>query len=371
MGEALITRALPAHGGQLSAISASFSVPMDRLLDFSASIYPDGPSPRVIHALSDALRSPQQLRQYPDLQSIDLRYHLEKYAAVPAGNILVANGILPLMSASLRAVQARKCLLPVPAFGEYRRILERESVEIHTHPLHPAANFRPDLEHLIEYCVEHGCDSVILTNPHSPSGVTYRAAEMRSMLAPADRHNIRVLLDEAFIDFVPEESVSTHVLQTDNLIVFRSVTKFFAMAGLRVAYLIAPGRLAPAIADLLDRWSVSTLASLAAGAAVQDVSYISNTIRCNSAEREWLSCALAGIGLTVFPGRANFLLIRFPHEPRIDNIWERLIVDYGIVLRNCGTFEGLDSSYMRVAVRGSEDNQRLIRALASVMNRSI
>jgi threonine-phosphate decarboxylase len=371
MDEALTTRALPAHGGQLSAISAAFSVPIDRLLDFSASIYPDGPSPRVIEALSDALRSPQQLRQYPDLESIALRANLETYAAVPAGNIVVSNGIVPLMSASLRAMKVRRCLLPVPAFGEYRRILERESIEIRTYPLVPNTDFRPDFEHMIEYCVERGCDSVILNNPHNPSGVTFAATDMRSILALAAQRNIRILLDEAFIDFVPEESVSSHVLQTDNLIVFRSVTKFLAMAGLRVAYLVAPQGLVPTIASLLDPWSVSTLASLAAGAAVQDASYISNTIQRNSIEREWLSCALAGIGLTVFPSRANFLLIRLPNEREGANVWERLIVDHGIVVRNCGTFEGLDGSSMRVAVYGREDNQRLIRALASVMNRSI
>jgi len=370
MDEALTTRVLPAHGGQLSAIAAAFSVPIDRLLDFSASIYPDGPSARVIEALSSALRSPEQLRRYPDLESIALRANLETYAAVPAGNIVVANGIVPLMSASLRAMQVRRCLLPVPAFGEYRRILERDSIESHTYPLDPTANFRPDLEHVIEYCVERGCDSVILNNPHNPSGGTFAATEMRSILAHATRRNIRILLDEAFIDFIPEESISSYVLQTDNLIVFRSVTKFFAMAGLRVAYLIAPHSLVATIASLLDQWCVSTLASLAAGAAVQDFSYISNTIQSNSAEREWLSRALAEIGLTVFPGCANFLLIRLPHEQQGDNAWERLILDHGIVVRNCGTFEGLDGSFMRVAVRGREDNQRLIRALASVMNRS-
>jgi threonine-phosphate decarboxylase len=371
MDEALTTRVLPAHGGQLSAIAAAFSVPMDRLLDFSASIYPEGPSPRVIEVLSDALRSPQQLRRYPDLESIALRANLETYAAVPAGNIVVANGIVPLMSASLRAMQVRRCLLPVPSFGEYRRILERESIEIHTYPLVQNMDFRPDLEFIIEYCGERGCDSVIVNNPHDPSGVTFAATEMRSILALAVRLNIRILLDEAFIDFIPEESISSHVLQTDNLIVFRSVTKFFAMAGLRVAYLIAPQKLVPTIASLLDPWSVSTLASLAAAAAVQDFSYISNTIQRNSTEREWLSRALAGIGLTVFPSRANFLLIRLPNEREGANVWERLIVDHGIVVRNCGNFEGLDGSFMRVAVRGREDNQRLIRALTSVMNRNI
>lgn len=371
MGEASITRGLPAHGGQLSAISAAFSVPVDQLLDFSASIYPDGPSPRVIEALSDALWSPKQLRQYPDLESIDLRSHLATYVAVPAGNILVAHGIVPLMAASLRALGSRKCLLPTPAFGEYRRILQREGIGIHPYRLDPTANFRPDPERLIGSCIEYGCDSVILTNPHNPSGVTLGAAEMRSMLAVAAQNAVRVLLDEAFIDFVPEESVSSHAVQADNLIVFRSVTKFFAMAGLRVAYLIAPTHLAPAIADLLDPWSVSTLASLAAGAAVEDANSISNTIRSNSAEREWLGCALAAIGLTVFPSRANFLLIRLPQERRGDNAWERLIRDHGIVVRNCGTFEGLDESYLRVAVRSRRDNQRLIHALASVIDPNV
>src|SRR5258708_25139757 len=109
------------------------------------------------------------------------------------------------------------------------------------------------------------------------------------------------------------------------------------MDGLRVAYLIAPHSLVATIASLLDPWCVSSLASLGADAAVQDFSYISNTIQSNSAEREWLSRALAEIGLTVFPGCANFLLIRLPHEQQGDNAWERLILDHGIVVRNCGT----------------------------------
>jgi len=370
VGESFAARALPAHGGQLSAISEAFSVPIDGLLDFSASIYPDGPSPRVIEAVSDALRSPQHLRQYPDLKSSDLRAGLARHTAIPADNILVANGVVPLMSATLRAIQARKCLLPVPAFGEYRRILEREKIEIHTYPLVPSANFRPDLDQLIGSCVEHGCDTLILNNPHNPSGVTVDASEIRLMITHADRHGIRVLLDEAFIDFVPEESVSADVPQSGNLIVFRSVSKFFAMAGLRVAYVIASQHRVPAIATLLDPWSVSTLASQAAGAAVKDLRYISNTIRRNSEERERLTRALTGIGLTVFPACANFVMLRFPIEHAGENVWEQLILDHGIVLRNCGTFEGLDGRYMRAAVRGRDDNQRLVHALASVLNRN-
>ena len=368
MHEALTACSLPAHGGQFRAIAEQFAVPVDRLLDFSASIYPGGPSARVIQALSDALRCSEQLRRYPDLESTELRSHLARYAGVPAANILVASGAVSLISATLRAIRAKKCLLPEPAFGEYRRVLERESIEIDTYPLVPELNFRPDLQRLFEHCIARGCDTVILTNPHNPSGTTFGATEIRSVFKLAAQSGIRILLDEAFIDFVPEHSVSSDVPMGSNLIVFRSVTKFFAMAGLRVAYVIAPSHLVSKVAALLDPWSVSILASIAACAAVDDRTYIADTIHCSSVEREWLSSTLAEMGFTVFLSRANFLLFRFPEELRNTGAWEELIVRHGIIIRNCATFEGLDESYLRTAVRGREDNQQLIRALTSLIS---
>lgn len=367
MAEAITARSLPFHGGQLRAIAEQFSVPVDRLLDFSASIYPDGPSRRVVEALLEAVRSPEQLRQYPDLESTELREHLAAYTRIPAANILVSNGVAPLIAATLRAIGTRKCLLPMPAFGEYRRILQRESIDIETYPLAPDLDFHPDLERLFACCVECNCDTVILTNPHNPSGSTIDTAEIRSILEFAAQSGIRILLDEAFIDFVPEHSISSDVLTNSHLIVFRSLTKFFAMAGLRVAYAVAPNDLVPQISALLDPWPVSTLASIAACAAVEDRTSIDATILRNSDKRTWLSHALGEMGLMVFPGRANFLLFRVPHELRNTGVWEELIIHHGIVLRNCATFEGLDESYMRTAVHGREDNQRLIRALSSLI----
>jgi threonine-phosphate decarboxylase len=359
---------LPAHGGQLRAIAAQFSVAEHKLLDFSASIYPEGPSARVLDALADAIRNRARIRAYPDLESIELREGLANYAEVPISNVLAANGTIPLLSATLRTLKARKSMLSVPAFGEYRRTLDREGVTVETYLLTEDNFFKPGLENLLTCCAQRGCDTLILTNPHNPTGAMIQRAELQALVRNAETCGLRVLLDEAFVDFIPEESISGLVMQSSNLLVFRSITKFFAMAGLRVAYMIAPQQLVSTIADQLDPWAISTLASLAAIVAVSDTVYIANAIVRNQRERKMLSAELAALGLTTYPSRANFLFFRLGNAQQKRNVWERLILEHGIVIRNCATFEGLNETYFRVAVRGREDNQRLVQALYAVLN---
>ncbi len=358
----------PAHGGQLHAIAEQFSVPVTALLDFSASIVPGGPSPRVTRAIANSLSKPEELRAYPDLESWALRAALASYAHVSAFNVVVGNGMVPLLSATLRAMAARRCMIPVPAFGEYRRTLRREGVAVETWPLSDATGFQPDLEQLVASCAERECDTLLLTNPHNPTGAVLAAAELSAAVQQAQRKGIRILLDEAFIDFVPQVSLSAQVPELSNLIVFRSVTKFFAMASLRIAYIVAPNQLAAGLTELLAPWPISTLAALGAIAAIEDEAWIADTLSSNRRERENLATQLAALGLTVYPAGANFLFFRLGEAHRNRTAWERLIVDHGIVVRNCATFEALDQTYFRVAVLGSSDNQRLIRALGAVLN---
>jgi threonine-phosphate decarboxylase len=358
---------LPPHGGQLRAIAAQFSMPEHKLLDFSASIYPYGPPSRSLEALTDAIRNPASIRTYPDLESVELRAGLANYADVPSSNVLAANGTVSLLSATVRALEVRRCMLPIPAFGEYRRTLDREGVTIETYRLADELKFHLEVEDLLASCTRRECDTLILTNPHNPTGTMLERTELQALVRKAEACGIRILLDEAFIDFVPDESISAQVLQSSNLFVFRSVTKFFAMAGLRVAYMVAPMQFVSTIAGRLDPWAISTLASLAAIAAVSDTDYIAATIAANQREREILSAELAAQGLAVYASQANFLFFRLGNAQRNRNVWQRLILEHGIVIRSCATFEALDETYFRVAVRGREDNRRLVQALYAVL----
>jgi len=149
----------------------------------------------------------------------------------------------------------------------------------------------------------------------------------------------------------------------------RSVTKFYGMPALRVGYAVSSARLAARITAQLPPWPVTTLAASAATEAVQDHGYARRTLASVSEQRRWLSQALGAIGVTVYPSAANFLLLQLPATaPRSTRIRARLITDHSVVVRDCRSFDGLSNGrFIRVAVRQRDDNERLVRALGSVL----
>ncbi|MEI9979404.1 MAG: threonine-phosphate decarboxylase [Edaphobacter sp.] len=350
----------PLHGGQLQQIAERFGVPLSELLDFSANINPEGPPPSVLSTLRASLDDPSTLTEYPDLQLTDLRISISRYVGVDTQSITVANGFVPLLEAVLRTLRIRRCLLPVPAFVEYRRVLERSDVEVVLSPLDPASNFAYDPAVL----AGKREDAILLANPQNPSGVCHNAGSIRDLVARASANNIYVLLDEAFIDYIPEHTLSTETTELSNLIVFRSVTKFHGIPGLRVAYAVANPTLSSRITRNLAPWPVTTLASRAVSAALDDLAYAEHSRGQNIGRRTSLQHELRQLGLTVYPAAANFILFRLPSTIDPGAFWRHLIVEHSIVLRSCANYDSLADGYLRTAVRTEEENARLISALA-------
>jgi len=351
------------HGGQLRQIAERFEIPLSELSDFSANINPEGPPAGALDAMRRALEEPATLMDYPDLQETELKREIARYVAVQAESITVANGFVPLLEAALRALRIRRCLLPVPAFVEYRRTLERLGVEIETRGLSSDNCFGYDPVHMLD----ERYDAILLANPQNPSGVCHSAHEMRALVAQASSRKMVVLLDEAFIDYLPERSLTTMTDEFPNLIVFRSVTKFHGMPGLRVAYAVANPTVSCAISDGLPPWPITTIASRGVGAALDDQDYPLRARSRNEEHREVLRQRLEMLGLTVYPSAANFLLFQLRSDEgfRIDSdrFWRHMIVHHRIVLRACGNYEGLGPGHFRVAVRGAEENEQLVTAI--------
>ena len=352
---------LPRHGGQLRQLAQEFDLDPESILDFSANINPDGPPTSVSAALRLSLDDPAALTTYPDLELTSLRRAIANSlpsAEVNAGNFLVANGFVPLLEAVLRALAPRRCVLAVPAFGEYRATLERCGVEVIQHRLSEPWFY--NLEALEQQVRHTRADAVLLANPQNPTGVLSPAAGLRAL---AERNpGLHLLLDEAFIDYTPGESLVRDAAARANLTVFRSLTKFFAMPAMRVAYAVTGQQLAGEAGTKLAPWPVSRLAEVAARAALADPAYTRRTLAHNLRRRSELVAQLCELEIEPLPAAANFLLL-----PLERDIWRQLLVVHRVLTRHCGNFEHAPKFALRVGVRTEPENERLVAAIRSVL----
>jgi len=359
---------IPTHGGQLRQIAAQYGIRLEELVDFSANINPSGPPESVFVALQQALADPSTLTAYPDIESTELKEILAEAAKVLPENIAISNGFVPLLEAALRSLKVTRCLLPVPSFSEYRRTLENAGAVVIPYHLFQEDSFfyRPDP--LLHALLEHGCDVILLANPQNPSGAICESEQIRRLISRAAQYGITVLLDEAFIDYAPAYSMTGDSLEYENLFVFRSVTKFFSIPGLRVAYTVGNAASVHNLNRSIAPWPVTALASLAVCAALRDGAYAETTRRENTLRRSWLVQQLARLNIATYPSSTNFLLLRFASHLDIPLLWEKMIAEEQIVLRSCANFEALSAGHLRIAVRSDTENERLVSALEHVLS---
>ncbi len=355
---------IPRHGGQSSQIARRFGVAAETLLDFSANIHPDGPPAGVVAALDRAARD---LGSYPDIEYRALKEAASARLDVPAECVLVGNGFVPLLQAALNTLGAQRCVLPVPAFSEYRACAEQAGMEVVPWPMEPHG-FAYDREILAQLMRTAGTRCVLLlANPQNPSGALAGAETLLAIVEDAAAGGATVLLDEAFVDYAPATSLVRYAPSLPNLTVFRSVTKFFAMPALRVAYAVSSAERAQEMARAIPIWAVSTPAALAAAAALADESYAADTRNSNEQRRTRMEAQLRELGIVTYASAANFLLLRLPAAVDAQKVWRELIVAEHVLTRSCANFEGLSPGHLRVAVRRDEQNDRLVAAVGRVL----
>lgn len=350
----------PAHGGDVDRVSRQFGVPAETMLDFSANINPLGLPARAMERLARDARDEPLLMRYPDADASVLKDALTRRLGLPADSIVIGAGADSLIHATVRAMAPRRCIIPVPAFSEYERASRAYGCAIH----------RIELTADALRVVRPG-DLVILNNPHNPTGACASRAEMLDRIATVRLAGAAVLADEAFIDYVPDASITAEAASTPGVIAVRSLTKFFGCPGLRVGYAVAAPETACALAAQLSAWPVTTLALNTLAEALGDDGYIRTSLESNRRARAHLVDSIAKLGCRVFPPAANFIFFQIPDAFRASEVRERLIREYAILVRDCDSFEGLERGrYLRIAVRLESENQRLAAALAAVFGQA-
>jgi threonine-phosphate decarboxylase len=352
------------HGGNIYEMAQRYKLRTESIIDFSSNINPLGPSPRVLRALRSHLR---WISRYPEVHAHGLVRDLARFHDLPEEAIVVGNGSTALIYRLPAALLPKNVLVLHPTFSEYERAFGLGGCRIDLVMRDAADAFRPPWRRLFEG-LRRGYSVVMLCNPNNPTGDVMPPAELTEFVEEAARLGTVVVVDEAFMDFHEDASLKHEVLRRGNLIVLRSMTKCFALAGLRLGFLAASPPLAKRVREADEPWAVSALAQIAGRESLKDRNYLRRTLALIAAERQYLLDGLSGIsGLTVYPSVANFLLLKITRPgwdaPRL----QQGLIRHGILIRDCSSFPGLGGGYMRLAVRGRNDNSRLLRALQEIL----
>lgn len=354
-----------AHGGRVYEAAERWGISPDEVIDFSANINPLGPPMAVLSAIQKEL-APVRLRSYPDSRAF-ISTISEKHRISP-DQIVVGAGTAALMFAALRALAPKTALVLEPGFDEYFRACSAIKTEVLRHRLSESRGFAPDFDALARIVQARQCDLLILNSPHNPTGRLYPREDLIALLGIANENGVSVLVDEAFIDYAPQASLLSAGTSDPRCIVLRSLTKFYAIPGLRIGYAVCAADLAARIRRQIDAWPVSSIALEAARAALFEEDFEIESRRVNTEAREEFADALRKIGLLIFPSDANYLLIKLTQGCGTE--LARWLESSRILIRRCDSFSGLGDAYLRLAVKARQDNLRLVSLIESWLQRS-
>ncbi len=352
------------HGGNQRLLAAVSRRPASTLLDFSANINPLGPPDWLRPVIAANIAN---LVHYPDPDCVELLAAIAARYGVPTDEIIAANGSEELLCWLPYIIGKARALVPVPSYVDYARTAASAGLKVVHLPLCELTGFSLDTKELERHL--HGDEIVYLGHPNNPTGKCLNAATLRALIERNPQTFF--VIDEAFADFVNGiERFSEYRLA--NVLVLLSLTKMFAVPGLRIGCATAAPAVVRAMRAHLPVWNVNSLAQAVGVAAVNDRAFIANSRRTVEQLRDDLNADLAVLpGLHPFPGDANFLLIRIAPGYVTATVVAAKLLARGIAIRTCDDFGGLNDQYFRVAVRTRKDNQSLTTSLADALSSSV
>lgn len=350
------------HGGNIRRIAAASGLPEAEVLDFSANINPLGPPEWLRLVVSSAL---EMAVHYPDPECMEFKVAAGQRFGVSAGEVLAGSGSTELIFLLTRAAGKKRAVIPVPSYSDYAASADLAGLRTERPLLRQEADFRLDYEDLDPRLSAE--DLVFLGHPNNPTGLPLDRDAILDLTARHPR--ALFVIDEAFADLA--DNVQSFVdTRPPNMVVLLSLTKTYAIPGLRLGCAVADPTLVRSVEAMQPSWSVNTIAQAVGCAALRDRAYAEQSRRFVSEQKVGLQALLENIrDLKVYPGAANFLLLRFERPGTSGTgVAERMMRD-GVAIRCCGNFEGLDDRYVRVAVRTAEENLRLVDSLKRALGK--
>ena len=336
------------HGGQ---IYDKFGKPIN-FLDFSANINPLGLSEKILQTLQKNFRG---IINYPDSNATELKSALSRKYKISAENLILLNGAAEFFYLYCNVFRPKKILIPVPSFSEYERAAKSSGAEVEFFLTRAEENFKIDVEKILK----RNADCVIIGRPNNPTG---NLISIEEILKLAEKFS--VVVDESFIDFLPIESARNFL--SEKIFVVQSLTKIFAIPGLRLGFAVAEKNFAERLNFAKDVWNVNFLAQKVGAVALSDEKFLKDTRIWLEGEKKYFAEKLSELPIKIFPPSVNFILIRLKSKELAAFTLKKL-QEKKILVRNCANFAGLDERYLRLAIRTRTENNLLLEALREIL----
>ena len=351
-------------GKPISEVARELGLDEKNIIKLASNENPRGVSPKAKKAIERELAD---LARYPDGNAFDLKAALARRYGVSPEQLVVGNGsndLLELVAAAFLG-PGRAAVYSQHAFAVYPLATQARGAQS---IVVPARTFGHDLPAMLK-AITPQTRVVFIANPNNPTGtfVPGRELEMFVQSAPAD---VAVVIDEAYTEYLPPEKRYDSLAWLEkypNLIVTRTFSKVYGLAGLRVGF----GVMAPEVADLLNRvrqpFNVNSLALAAATAALEDDEFVAKSAAMNRDGMARLDAEFKRLGIAYIPSMANFVTFRIPpadRKPQAGAIFEKLLRQ-GVIVRPLGGYEMPD--HLRVTVGLPEENERFLQALKKAL----
>lgn len=347
---------LAIHGDSALKTASTYDVHVSKIVDFSANLNPYGPPPGLTKHLRQCLT---ELQFYPP-ETRRLKQLLAAKDQTQAEQIILGNGSAELIYFLTSFFKPKTALLIEPAFTEYRRALTAVGCRISTVFAQPEADFQLDIKKLKKKLTE--AELVFICNPNNPTGYLFNTNILIQLVQAFP--DVIFVVDEAFLDFTGQPSLARQTLRFFNLIVLRSLTKFYRLPGLRLGYLVVPPQLSQKMVTMRPPWVVNSLAIRAGEFVLQQTDFAQFSCqRLEKAKNKFVTGLNKINWLKVYPSAANFFLVELKTNFTADYLADKLLKSSLILIRKAASFLGLNQKFLRLAVLKPAQNKELIKVL--------
>ncbi|MCG6944307.1 MAG: threonine-phosphate decarboxylase CobD [Deltaproteobacteria bacterium] len=350
------------HGGDPERELKRLGIDAREILDFSVNVSPLGVPPEIKAIWQELLA---EVDRYPSVDGQGVaRYYQERFDLDPA-RVLAGNGSTELIYLTPRALQLRKVAVITPSFHDYTRSSLAAGADVLEVKLGAEESFAPPgFDILEEVMIES--DGLFVGNPNNPTSTVFPRQLLLDLAASFPSKWI--LVDEAFVQFFDEPEEVSLIRQEPpqkNILVFHSLTKFFALPGLRLGAVVGHPDTISRLRPLKEPWSVNRVAEKVALKLIGCADYEDNVVQLIRQERPRVLARIREIsGFQAFEPAANFLLARWIQTNDLDDFLSFMLRS-GIHFRDCRNFPGLENNFFRMAIRQGEENDRVLKLMQS------